>query len=75
MPLFGAIDDSAPDRWGRLLMCRSERKNAEKEKRTPRTLQEVNFLLMVDDQGRQGALRFGLATISCLRFESYAYRY
>lgn len=57
-PLFGAIDDSAPDRWGRLLMRRSERKNAEKEKRTPRTLQEIDFLLMVDDEGRQGALRF-----------------
>ncbi|MEI6242087.1 MAG: type II toxin-antitoxin system HipA family toxin [Chlamydiota bacterium] len=57
-PLFGAIDDSAPDRWGRLLMRRSERKNAEKEKRTPRSLREIDFLLMVDDEGRQGALRF-----------------
>jgi serine/threonine-protein kinase HipA len=26
-PLFGALDNSAPDRWGRLLMRRSERKN------------------------------------------------
>lgn len=33
-PLFGAIDDSAPDRWGRILMRRSERKRAEHEKRT-----------------------------------------
>lgn len=57
-PLFGAIDDSAPDRWGRLLMRRSERKNADKENRTPRTLREIDFLLMVDDEGRQGALRF-----------------
>lgn len=57
-PIFGAIDDSAPDRWGRLLMRRSERKNAEKEKRTARTLREMDFLLMVDDEGRQGALRF-----------------
>lgn len=57
-PLFGAIDDSAPDRWGRLLMRRSERKNAEREKRTARALREVDFLLMVDDEGRQGALRF-----------------
>ena len=53
-PLFGAIDDSAPDRWGRLLMRRSERKNAEREKRTARTLRELDFLLMVDDEGRQG---------------------
>ncbi len=57
-PIFGAIDDSAPDRWGRLLMRRSERKDAEKEKRTPRALKEIDFLLMVDDEGRQGAIRF-----------------
>lgn len=57
-PLFGAIDDSAPDRWGRLLMRRSERKRAEHEKRTARALKEIDFLLMVDDEGRQGALRF-----------------
>ncbi len=57
-PLFGAVDDSAPDRWGRLLMRRSERKNAEREKRTARALREIDFLLMVDDEGRQGALRF-----------------
>jgi|ERR1700733_3045755 len=57
-PIFGAIDDSAPDRWGRMLMRRSERINAEKEKRTSRALMEMDFLLMVDDEGRQGALRF-----------------
>lgn len=57
-PLFGALDDSAPDRWGRLLMRRSERRNAEHEKRIPRALKEIDFLLMVDDEGRQGALRF-----------------
>jgi len=57
-PIFGAMDDSAPDRWGRLLMRRSERKKAEKEKRTPRALREIDFLLMVDDEARQGALRF-----------------
>lgn len=57
-PLFGAIDDSAPDRWGRLLMRRSERKSAKHEKRTARALKEIDFLLMVDDEGRQGALRF-----------------
>ncbi len=57
-PLFGALDDSAPDRWGRLLMRRSERKKAEHEKRAARALKEIDFLLMVDDEGRQGALRF-----------------
>lgn len=57
-PLFGALDDSAPDRWGRLLMRRAERRNAENEKRPPHTLKEIDFLLRVDDEARQGALRF-----------------
>ena len=57
-PMFGAIGDSAPDRWGRVLMRRAERKAAEREKRTPRTLFEMDFLLLVDDEARAGALRF-----------------
>ena len=57
-PMFGAIGDSAPDRWGRALMRRRERRRAEREKQTPRTLQEVDYLLFVDDEARQGALRF-----------------
>jgi serine/threonine-protein kinase HipA len=58
MPMFGAIGDSAPDRWGRTLMRRMERRRAEREGGAPRTLQEIDFLLLVDDQARQGALRF-----------------
>jgi serine/threonine-protein kinase HipA len=57
-PLFGAVGDSAPDRWGRTLMKRAERRAAEREGRAPRTLMEIDFLLMVDDHIRQGALRF-----------------
>ena len=57
-PLFGAIGDSAPDRWGRLLMRRAERRRSGDEERTPRTLMEIDYLLMVDDEARQGALRF-----------------
>jgi serine/threonine-protein kinase HipA len=57
-PLFGAIGDSAPDRWGRALMRRAERRRAEKAGETPRTLMDLDFLLMVDDEARQGALRF-----------------
>src|SRR6266566_812557 len=56
--LFGAIGDSAPDRWGRMLMGRAERRAAEREKTTPRTLREIDYLLLVDDEARQGALRF-----------------
>ena len=57
-PLFGAIGDSAPDRWGRVLMRRAERRRAERGGQTPRTLREIDYLLMVDDEARQGALRF-----------------
>jgi len=57
-PMFGAIGDSAPDRWGRVLMRRAERIRAEHEKRTPRTLYEIDFLMNVDDETRAGALRF-----------------
>ena len=57
-PLFGTIGDSAPDRWGRVLMRRAERRRAERAGETPRTLLENDYLLMVDDEARQGALRF-----------------
>ena len=57
-PMFGAIGDSAPDRWGRALMRRMERRRAEREGWAPRTLQEIDYLLLVDDEARQGALRF-----------------
>ena len=57
-PLFGAIGDSAPDRWGRVLMRRAERRRAERAGKTPRTLMEIDYLLMVDDETRQGAIRF-----------------
>ncbi|MBI3207758.1 MAG: type II toxin-antitoxin system HipA family toxin [Candidatus Solibacter usitatus] len=56
--LFGAIGDSAPDRWGRILLRRAERRRAELAKETPRTLRETDFLLLVDDESRLGALRF-----------------
>jgi serine/threonine-protein kinase HipA len=58
VPMFGAIGDSAPDRWGRTLMRRMERRRAEREGRAPRTLSEMDYLLLVDDEVRQGALRF-----------------
>src|SRR5258707_4501727 len=57
-PMFGAIGDSAPDRWGRTLMRRMERRRAEREGHASRSLQEIDFLLLVDDVARQGALRF-----------------
>ena len=56
--LFGSLGDSAPDRWGRTLMKRAEARRAEAEKTKPRTLYETDYLLLVHDETRQGALRF-----------------
>ncbi|WP_244500450.1 HipA N-terminal domain-containing protein [Methyloceanibacter methanicus] len=56
--LFGAIGDSAPDRWGRVLMRRAERRRAEQAGEQRHTLREIDFLLGVNDEARQGALRF-----------------
>ena len=56
--LFGAVGDSAPDRWGRTLMRRLERRRAAAAGETPRTLYEIDYMLMVNDEARQGALRF-----------------
>ena len=56
--LFSAFSDPAPDRWGRNLMGRRERHQARLEGRAPRTLLEADFLMLVEDQTRLGALRF-----------------
>lgn len=56
--LFNAFSDPAPDRWGRNLMGRRERHQAKAEGRAPRTLLEADFLMLVEDQTRLGALRF-----------------
>ena len=54
----GSFGDSAPDRWGRNLIARRERQLARQENRAARNLDEVDFLLGVNDETRQGALRF-----------------
>jgi len=56
--LFGAFTDCAPDRWGRTLLTRQEAAQARAEQRTARSLGEVDYLLGVRDDLRQGALRF-----------------
>jgi serine/threonine-protein kinase HipA len=55
---FGVFMDSAPDRWGRVLMERREAAAADREDRPMRNLQEIDFLLGVHDLTRVGALRF-----------------
>jgi serine/threonine-protein kinase HipA len=56
--LFGAFSDAAPDGWGRRLVRRNELRRAAKENRTERDVPEIDYLLGVRDDLRQGALRF-----------------
>lgn len=55
---FGAFSDCAPDRWGRRLIGRAEKKSARREGRPERSFGEFDLLLGVRDDLRQGALRF-----------------
>lgn len=51
--LPGALRDTAPDRWGRLLVQRALRKHGQ-----VRTLSEIDYLLALNDRTRIGALRY-----------------
>ena len=55
---FGIFLDSAPDRWGRLLLKRKENETAKSEKRNPKILYDSDYLLGVSDFTRMGAIRF-----------------
>ncbi|MGG5170827.1 type II toxin-antitoxin system HipA family toxin [Pseudarthrobacter sp. J1738] len=56
--LAGAFADSSPDRWGRNLIEKAERASAREENRSVQSLDDLDFLLGVSDDTRQGALRF-----------------
>src|SRR4051812_46330601 len=58
--IFGAFSDCAPDRWGRRLIGRAERQRARAAGEAPRSFGEMDYLLGVRDDLRQGALRFRL---------------
>lgn len=55
--LFGAFSDSAPDRWGRTLILRDERRRAG-DGQASRQFGEIDYLLRVRDDLRMGALRY-----------------
>jgi serine/threonine-protein kinase HipA len=55
---FGVFLDSAPDRWGRVLMQRREAQLAREARRPERRLVELDYLLGVYDGHRLGALRY-----------------
>ena len=56
--VFGFIKDSFPDRWGRLLLDRRERLNAQTEGRTVRILTNYDYLVGIEDFTRMGGLRY-----------------
>lgn len=59
--LPGALDDAAPDSWGRNLIARRRAAEARESGHVAPTSTEVDYLLGVNDFTRQGALRFRLA--------------
>ena len=59
-PLPGAFADSAPDRWGRNLIAKRIRAQAPAGQQGAPTIREVDYLLGVADETRQGALRFAV---------------
>lgn len=52
--MFGMFADSTPDRWGRILMNKRERIQAEKESRKPKKLYGSDYLIGVCDETRMG---------------------
>jgi serine/threonine-protein kinase HipA len=57
--IFGAFSDCAPDRWGRRLINRAEEQRVREEGGgAGRSCGEIDYLLGVRDDLRQGALRF-----------------
>lgn len=56
--LPGSFMDASPDRWGRLLIQKRQRFENPATLTTPGTLDERDYLLSVNDETRQGALRF-----------------
>jgi serine/threonine-protein kinase HipA len=56
--LPGALDDSAPDSWGRNLITRRLAAQAREAGHVTPTPTEVDYLLGVNDLTRQGALRY-----------------
>lgn len=58
--IFGVFADASPDRWGRILMKKREKIQADKEGRKPAKMYDIDYLLGVYDETRMGGLRFSL---------------
>jgi serine/threonine-protein kinase HipA len=48
-PIFGALSDCSPDRWGRRLIHRAEQQRARDAKAAERSYGEIDYLLGVRD--------------------------
>ena len=70
--LHAIFRDSAPDRWGRVLIERREALDAARERRAVRYLFDLDFLLAVQDSSRMGALRFQSGDGSYLSASEFA---
>lgn len=57
-PVFAALSDAQPDAWGRKLLQADNRRQPRGPGTRWQPLTEVEFLLRVPDETRQGALRF-----------------
>jgi len=58
--LPGAFQDASPDRWGKTLIRHRHIRESKTRGMTPRSLNDVDYLLGVSDTSRQGDLRFSL---------------
>ena len=56
--LFGCFTDALPDRWGRRLIDKREQILAQADGRIPRTFNDFDYLIQLDDYSRMGAFRF-----------------
>lgn len=56
--VFGFVNDSFPDRWGRALLDRRERLAAQEEQRPVRTLSNYDYLMGIEDLTRMGGIRY-----------------
>lgn len=56
--IFGAFSDCSPDRWGKMLIRRRHSKTEADDNTGDQSFGEVDYLLGVRDDLRQGALRF-----------------
>ena len=56
--IFRFLGDALPDRWGRALIDKRERMEAQETGRLPRTFDDFGYLIRIDDSTRMGALRF-----------------